>query len=214
MKSKKCKKCNQIKPISEFHIRKQVKDGYNNNCKICSCALVKKYSSSPEQKAKIKNRKKIYNSSKRGKELNKKQRRKTYLNNKEKENARSRLWNHTNKETHKIYKNKYSKEYYRKNKPKLICRSMLHRVLKCLGTKKSTSTNKMLGYSPEQLKQRIESQFKPGMTWNNYGEWHIDHKKPLSKFSKNTPISIVNALSNLQPLWSIDNLKKHDKLFY
>jgi hypothetical protein len=212
MKTKKCKNCNQIKSISEFHIRKQIKDGYNNKCKKCACALVKKYSNSPEQKEKAKIRKKIYNSSKNGKKINKKQRRKTYLNNKDKENARSRKWNQDNKETHRIYKNKYSKEYYRKNKTKLICRSMLHRALKCLGTKKSASTNKMLGYSPEQLKQRIESQFILGMTWDNYGKWHIDHKKPLSKFSKNTPIYIVNALSNLQPLWSIDNLKKHNKL--
>jgi hypothetical protein len=40
------------------------------------------------------------------------------------------------------------------------------------------------------------------MTWDNYGEWHIDHIKPVSSFDKDTPQSIVNALSNLQPLWA------------
>jgi len=39
------------------------------------------------------------------------------------------------------------------------------------------------------------------MSWDNHGEWHIDHIKPVSKFDKETPMSIVNALSNLQPLW-------------
>ncbi len=212
METKKCKSCSEIKPIYEFHIRKQVKDGYNNKCKICACKLVKKYSSTTEQKEKIKKKKKIYNSSDKGKELNKKQRRKTYLENKEKENLRSKKWNSDNKNKIKQYKKKYEKEYYRKNKPKLICRSMLHRALRSLNTKKNSSTNEMLGYSPEQLKNSIESLFKEGMTWENYGKWHIDHIVPLSSFIENTPVNIVNALSNLQPLWAKENLSKGNKL--
>ena len=46
------------------------------------------------------------------------------------------------------------------------------------------------------------------MSWDNHGKWHIDHIKPVSKFDKNTLPSIVNALSNLQPLWAIDNIQK------
>jgi hypothetical protein len=46
------------------------------------------------------------------------------------------------------------------------------------------------------------------MSWDNWGEWHIDHIIPVSKFEKETPPSIVNSLSNLQPLWAIDNYKK------
>lgn len=59
------------------------------------------------------------------------------------------------------------------------------------------------------------------MSWDNYGEWHIDHIKPLTKFDKDTPIHIVNALSNLQPLWKttreingnlyLGNLNKNNK---
>jgi hypothetical protein len=40
------------------------------------------------------------------------------------------------------------------------------------------------------------------MTWDNYGEWHIDHVKRVSEFDKETPMNIVNALNNLQPLWA------------
>jgi len=40
------------------------------------------------------------------------------------------------------------------------------------------------------------------MNWGNYGEWHIDHIKPVSSFDKTIPINVVNALSNLQPLWA------------
>ena len=49
------------------------------------------------------------------------------------------------------------------------------------------------------------------MSWDNYGEWHIDHKKPISAFHKDTPPHIINSLCNLQPLWEIDNLKKSNK---
>jgi hypothetical protein len=58
------------------------------------------------------------------------------------------------------------------------------------------------------LKKNIESKFIDGMTWDNYGEWHIDHIKPISSFNKNEEPKIVNSLDNLQPLWAFDNLSK------
>lgn len=56
------------------------------------------------------------------------------------------------------------------------------------------------------------SKFKDGMSWDNYGEWHIDHIKPVSKFEKNEKQSVVNSLDNLQPLWKDENLKKYNKI--
>lgn len=52
------------------------------------------------------------------------------------------------------------------------------------------------------LKSSYEQLFTEGMSWENYGEWHIDHIKPVASFNKDTPMNIVNALSNLQPLWA------------
>lgn len=46
------------------------------------------------------------------------------------------------------------------------------------------------------------------MSWDNYGEWEIDHIKEIYTFDKNTPLNIVNSLDNLQPLWSKENLEK------
>jgi hypothetical protein len=57
-----------------------------------------------------------------------------------------------------------------------------------------------LGYTPDELKTHLESLFTEGMTWGNYGDWHIDHIKPVSRFDKTTPVHIVNSLDNLQPL--------------
>ena len=47
------------------------------------------------------------------------------------------------------------------------------------------------------------------MSWNNHGEWEIDHKLPVTSFDENTLPSVVNVLSNLQPLWRNENKKKY-----
>jgi len=49
------------------------------------------------------------------------------------------------------------------------------------------------------------------MSWENYGDWHIDHIRPLSSFNESDDASIVNSLNNLRPLWKEDNLKKYNK---
>jgi hypothetical protein len=92
-------------------------------------------------------------------------------------------------------------------------RNMLRRVLRATGEVKKGSTRDILGYDGTQLKAHIEAQFQPGMTWENYGAWHIDHKIPVSLmtlYGVNDPATI-NALSNLQPMWALDNLVKGNR---
>ena len=86
------------------------------------------------------------------------------------------------------------------------------RTLYYLGTEKEGNTQDMLGYSAVELKHRIESQFKEDMTWDNYGEWVIDHIKPLTSFNEHNNPSEVNALSNLQPLWQEENIVKYNHI--
>lgn len=112
--------------------------------------------------------------------------------------------------------NKYFRER-RKSDPTFkmstYTRNMLRRVLRATGEIKKGSTRDILGYDGGQLKSHIEGQFKPGMTWENYGEWHIDHKIPISLmtlYGVNDP-AIINALSNLQPMWALDNLVKGNR---
>ena len=68
-----------------------------------------------------------------------------------------------------------------------------------------------MGYSALDLKLHMEKLFVDGMCWENHGKWHIDHIKPVSKFDKDTLVSEVCALSNLQPLWATDNHIKYNK---
>lgn len=67
-------------------------------------------------------------------------------------------------------------------------------------------------YTLAQLMEHLERQFLPRMTWENQGEWHIDHVRPLSSFKFDKPEDAAFqeawALSNLRPLWGLDNIRK------
>jgi hypothetical protein len=69
-------------------------------------------------------------------------------------------------------------------------------------------TFRLLHYTPTELKEHLESLFQPGMTWGNYGLWEIDHRRPIADFPVETPLHVINALSNLQPLWKAENRRK------
>ncbi len=72
-----------------------------------------------------------------------------------------------------------------------------------------------VGYKLIDLKTHLEALFQDGMTWDNYGKWHIDHIRPISSFSFDSPdhpeFKECWGLENLQPLWAVDNLRKHNK---
>ncbi len=77
------------------------------------------------------------------------------------------------------------------------------------------SWEEILPYNFEELKEHLRKQFKPGMSLDNHGEWHIDHIKPRSSFDVDSiddpELQECWALDNLQPLWAEENLRKSDK---
>ncbi len=74
----------------------------------------------------------------------------------------------------------------------------------------------LVGYTLDDLLSHLGKLFLAGMTWENYGQWHIDHKIPKSVFNYSSPNHIdfkrCWALENLQPLWAEDNIRKHARL--
>ena len=60
--------------------------------------------------------------------------------------------------------------------------------------------------------KHIESQFEPWMTWDNHGEWHIDHIIPLASATTKEEIKKLCHYTNLQPLLAEENLSKGDKI--
>ena len=94
-----------------------------------------------------------------------------------------------------------------------LLRTRVWRVLKEQSATKYEKFNDYIGCSTKELKEYIEAKFQPNMTWDNYGEWHIDHIKPCSSFNLADPNEqkLCFHYTNLQPLWAEDNLIKADK---
>ena len=89
-------------------------------------------------------------------------------------------------------------------------RNRLNQAIK-KGQKSGSAVND-LGCSIEEFKVYLESQFQPGMNWDNWTRdgWHIDHKNAISKFDLTKAEELKKAChySNLQPLWAVDNFTK------
>lgn len=190
---KKCNSCKIKKNFDEFHRNSKNIDGYKNTCKICRLAQQKKY--------RIKN-KEILNEKQKQYYSNHKKEKSEYdkiyrKNNAEKIADKQKKYREANRDRKNIHE-----KIYNKRKPHIKAwRSLLHTYLRRINKKKTKSTLETLGYSRNELKEHLEKLFTEGMSWDNYGEWHIDHIKPISSFDKNTDPKIVNSLDNLQPLW-------------
>lgn len=70
-----------------------------------------------------------------------------------------------------------------------------------------------LGYTVNELMSHLENRFASGMSWENYGDWHVDHKRPCALFDLTIAEQFAEcwSLENLQPLWAEDNIRKGAK---
>lgn len=98
-----------------------------------------------------------------------------------------------------------------------VNRNMSQRIQSVLkGRKKGKAWPSLVGYTKDDLMSHLEGLFVDGMTWENYGEWHIDHIYPVSKFDfssyEDEGFKECWMLSNLQPLWAMDNCLKGDRV--
>jgi len=199
-----CPDCNEIKSKSEY---------YRNHspCKVCFCKRTKQY----------------------------------YTDNRERMNAWHREYRRRNPEmTIAIRKKHYylnrekcieiSKNYTRNNNEKVreaerarLLKNPKHRISKSmakairasmLGKIHGSMWETYVGYGVNDLKERLESMFVEGMSWDNYGfyGWHIDHIMPLASFNYSSvddeDFKKCWSLENLQPSWAIDKIRKGCKI--
>jgi hypothetical protein len=140
---------------------------------------------------------------------------------KQKRDQNRELWNSRNRDgyyRHKPHILAKMKEYHSLPHIRLVrnLRRRLHHVLKdkC----KIGSAVRDLGCTAEFLQQYLESKFKPGMFWDNYGagygKWNVDHIKPLCIFNLFERDQFLQAChyTNLQPLWFEQNLIKGGRI--
>lgn len=183
-----CKDCGLIRPASEFSKDKSKSTGLATYCKDCQKVRKRNhYWSDPDRSRASSNN--------------------WYYSNKERALKSCREWDKANRE--KI--NESKRRRYRDRiendvnfKLDFSMRAALQRLIR----KGGRSTK--VPYSADMLRQRLECQFKPGMSWDNYGEWEIDHKIPMSLMMERGEFRphIINALSNFQPLWKEENRSK------
>ena len=106
----------------------------------------------------------------------------------------------------------YYKSYLQRPEVKIkeLHRNRLQNLAKKQKAKKYIETSHLFGTSMKKVVKHIEDQFVEGMSWDNHGEWHIDHIKPLCSFDLNNLEEQKKAFhfTNLQPLWALDNLIK------
>jgi hypothetical protein len=208
---KKCSRCKKIKLISSFYIDKSKKCNLSSRCKICIIESSTNWrKKNPEKRRSIvkkwddnnKYKKKIYT--------------KYYQKNNSKKLAeKSKNWRKNNLQRAREVMNSYCKRKRNTLKGKLSM-NMKSSIYRSLKGNKNNHWENLVGYTVNQLKEHLEKKFLSGMSWDNYGKWHIDHIIPISVFNFKSSDDIdfkrCWALSNLQPLWAFDNVSKKDKL--
>ena len=154
--------------------------------------------------------------------------------NKEYMSNKSKTWYEQNKEHRKEYLKEYrennvdkikqiKRDYERNRKArdplyKLISnfRTAIYQVLKESNVEKNKHYFDILQYTPEQLILHLENKFTDKMSWDNYGDWHVDHKLPITNYNiqemGDSEFMKCWSLDNLQPMWGVDNIKKSNKL--
>jgi|688.fasta_scaffold732639_1 hypothetical protein len=191
---RKCTKCQEKKPIELFYKDSSKPHGYGYSCKACGLKIANER----------------YN------KLEKTERLSYYYKNKEKVRAYQKVY--------ELKTKKERREYFRKWETERIKNDPCYRIRKYLGNrirdalktnniKKSKSIIELCGAGLDVVRTHLESQFKPGMSWENHGKWHIDHIKPVSLFNLLDPNEVKKCChyTNLQPLWAFENLSKGAK---
>jgi len=222
MEYKECKKCGQVKPIDEFGKDKYSSDGFTCYCKECRNLQSKKYYSKHKDEIKLqkkeyreKNPDKIINTRRKYKYRNKVYYKRYYERHREQILGRKKRQSKSDSYRYKRRKRQNNK-YYTDIRFKLdkCISSVMYTSLK--RNKNGHHWEDLVGYTLDDLMTHLESLFQPGMSWDNYGDWHIDHIIPRSYFnftSYDDPEFIQCwSLDNLQPLWAEENLKKSNKL--
>jgi len=197
---KRCPKCKQLKLISKFYKSRSQKDGLSIWCKECNNKQKKAWRQANPEKSKEANCKCWLKQNMTPQERN--------------ERLREYRKNNPDK-VREQRKKDYNK--YQANPKNKIAHSMRTGMYVSLKkNKRNKSWEKLVGYSRFDLMQHLEKLFTKGMNWENYGKWHIDHKIPIAVFNYEKPEDIdfrkCWALSNLQPLWASENIKKGARL--
>lgn len=239
---KKCKKCQIGKSLDQYGDNKNNSDGKSIYCKECERLRGIEYrkknrekvsqssknwrKKNPEKYKKTiesyldknpnmisKERLKIYRKDENFRKKQSNRRKEYYLNNIEQERKKSKKYYHDNKDVIRRKNNEWKNNKRKTDGFYRMKINLRHRLRDYLiGESKGKRTKEIVGLDKTEFKSYIESKFIEGMSWENYGEWHLDHIIPLCQAKNNQDALRLNHYTNLQPLWAEENLRKNRKL--
>lgn len=209
-----CTQCSVSKKLLNYGKDRTKKDGLQSWCK--DCCNSKKRSFYFNNKPRLLRSMKDYYSN--NKEKVKEKNIKYNLKNKLKIGKYKLQWTNKNKNKIKIYgRRHFNKNYYFNAKFRIDARSRSRINSAIRGKLKNLN---YLPFTIPEMKKYLESKFEPWMNWDNYGknpgQWVVDHIKPTSSFKyasyEDKEYLDCWSLNNLQPLESIKNIKKSNKI--
>jgi hypothetical protein len=219
---KKCSKCNQIKDFCEFTKDKNRPDGLFVYCRECKKIISKK--EYDKNKLRILDYQKKYYLQNKVEILQRIS--KDYLEKRDDKLEYQKLYyqNHlevklnyakTYRENNRDNRNRYENQRKKIDviyKLKHLVRNRIGKFIKLKKINKNNSTFVIVGCTPQELKIHLEEKFTQGMSWDNQGRWHIDHKIPLSSAKNEEELYKLCHFTNLQPMWATENIKKGNKI--
>jgi hypothetical protein len=225
MNVKKCSKCGQMKDVCLFSKNNKTKDKLNCSCKDCdkekywknrdsNLIVMREWKKNNTQKIKdyyFENREKYKQYRESKKDITKNYMKDYYLSNLE--NRKKYL--EKTKDKRKVKRNiseKKRRDFDLLYKLKIYVRNRIWFYIKRNNITKKNNTYKVVGCTPQELKIHLEQKFTDGMSWDNQGNWHIDHIIPLSSAKTEEELYKLCHFTNLQPMWATDNIKKGSKI--
>lgn len=212
---KRCKRCGSVLPISVFTPRKDRPGFYRPCCRPCEAekrrlSRLDPVNAERERETAARSRKKHIVQRRRDNA-------EWVKRNPEKVAEHRKRWRERHPDRYREFNN--LKTQKRKRDPKMALHANISRRISFTlkGGKNGAGWEVLVGYTAAELKTHIERQFLPGMTWGKYlnGEIHIDHILAAASFSFTSPedddFKACWALTNLRPLWALDNIKKRDR---
>jgi len=237
-----CKKCCLEKDVIEFSNNKNTKDGKSLYCKECEKKRKEIYREknrdrinedarnwrrdNPEKYKKTinkylsnnphmtsKERSKKYRENEEWREKFKRAQKKWIENNKDRVIEKNKKYRENNKDKLRILRRDWENKKFKTDGFFRLKKNIRDRVKDYMkGKSIGKRTKDIVGLDYKEFKEYISNKFTEGMSWENYGKWHLDHIIPLCSAKNEEEVLLLNHYTNLQPLWSEDNLKKGGRI--
>jgi hypothetical protein len=210
---KRCQTCKIEKTLDSFGFLKSSKDGLRPMCKECRKIEGKNYRINNKEKTREASKRWAKQNPLKHKAIRSRYTKSAYDKNPQKYIDKVEKFKIENPEKYKEYRSRASQKYNKKKYKEDPMFRMIVNVRSAVRLKNhfSQSTLEVLGCSYEFFRSYIEEKFVDGMTWDNHGEWHFDHIKPISLAKTKEEALKLSHYTNFQPLWALDNRKKSNK---